>query len=162
MEKGALVPDEVTIQMLLERIVNSDCQKGFLLDGFPRTLAQANSLDQALSVQRIQLDVALAIDVSESELVRRLGGRLICRSCQVPYHQFSAPPKTEGLCDRCGGDLYQRDDDKPESVAKRIRVYQEQTYPLIEYYENQSKLCKIDGEQPMDVVAKALEAALGA
>lgn len=161
MGKGALVPDEVTIQMLLERIGNSDCQTGFLLDGFPRTLAQANSLDKALSVQGIQLDLALAIDVSESELLRRLGGRLICRSCQVPYHQYSAPSETEGKCDRCGGDLYQRDDDKPESVTKRIQVYQEQTHPLIEYYENQSKLRKVDGEQPMDVVAKALEAALG-
>ena len=160
MEKGALVPDEVTIQMLLERIDNSDCQTGFLLDGFPRTLAQADSLDKALSVQGIQLDLALAIDVAESELVRRLGGRLICRSCQAPYHQYSAPSETEGKCDRCGGDLYQRDDDKPESVTKRIQVYQEQTHPLIEYYGNQSKLRKVDGEQPMDAVAKALEAAL--
>ncbi len=161
MEKGALVPDAVTIQMLLERIGNSDCQTGFLLDGFPRTLEQANSLDQALSIQGIQLDLALAIDVSEAELVRRLGGRLICRSCQVPYHRYNAPPETDGRCDRCGGDLYQRDDDKPDSVAKRIQVYQEQTQPLIKYYENQSKLRKVDGEQSMDAVSRDLEGALG-
>ena len=156
MERGVLVPDAITIQMLLERIAQPDCQKGFLLDGFPRTLEQAQALDQVLREQGQQVDLVPYINVPPQELMRRLNGRLICRSCQTPYHRLTAPPQEAGKCDRCAGELYERDDDRPEAVQKRIEVYTRETYPLVEYYTQQEKLREVNGERTIDEVGQAL------
>ena len=160
MEKGLLVPDEITIKMILERIENPDCAKGVMLDGFPRTLEQAKALDKALSENGQSIDRVFYINVSTDELVRRLGGRFICRDCQTPYHQVSSPPKVEGKCDKCGGDLYQRADDNPETVKKRINVYTNETSPLIDYYKQADKLVEINGEGDIDNISKDIIAAL--
>jgi adenylate kinase len=160
MERGVLVPDSVTIDMVMEWVNARGGGGGFLLDGFPRTLAQAKALDTALA-DRGGLDRALNIRVSPGELVRRLSGRLICRRCQTPYHMDSAPPAHPGECDRCGGELYQRDDDKPEAVAKRLEVYFEQTEPLAEHYRKAGILREVGGEGPIEDVTQALMEALG-
>lgn len=162
MEKGLLVPDEITIQMILERISAEDCAGGYILDGFPRTLEQATALDGALERRGEAIDRVLYIKVSTEELVRRLGGRYICRQCQTPYHQVSSPPRVEGKCDRCGGELYQRADDSPETVRKRLDVYFAQTAPLIDYYQQAGKLVEIDGEGDIDGIGQRLIAALSA
>jgi adenylate kinase len=160
MEKGELVPDVVTIRVIRERISAPDCAKGFILDGFPRTLEQAKALDGALMDKGKAIDVVLYIKVSTEELVKRLSGRWICRNCQTPYHVINSPPKVPGKCDRCGGELYQRPDDSEEAVRNRLRVYSTQTAPLIEYYAGQGKLVEIDGEQEMEAVAREVMAAL--
>ncbi len=160
MEKGQLVPDQVTIQMVSLRLDQPDAARGMVLDGFPRTIAQAKALDDLLKQRTAKLDKVLYIRVSEEELVQRLGGRLICRNCQTPYNLVSAPPKVEGVCDRCGGPLYQRADDTPEAVRTRIRVYLKETTPLIDYYQRQKTLVEVDGEREIDQVGKALAAAL--
>lgn len=154
MEKGLLVPDEITINLILERIAAADCSKGFILDGFPRTLKQAQALDKALSEKSQGIDRALYIKVSEEELLRRLSGRWICRQCQTPYHIVYSPPKAAGKCDKCGGELYQRADDTVEAVKKRLEVYFAQTAPLIEYYQKVGKLVEIDGDQSIEEVGK--------
>ena len=161
MERGELVPDAVTIRVILERISAPDCAQGFILDGFPRTLEQADALDEALTERGQAIDVVLHIKVSTEELVRRLSGRWICRNCQTPYHVISSPPKVAGRCDRCGGELYQRPDDSEEAVRNRLRVYSTETAPLIEYYVGQGKLVEINGEQGVKAVAKEVMAALG-
>jgi adenylate kinase len=158
MEKGLLVPDEVVIKMILQRIAAPDCSQGFILDGFPRTLEQAQALDQALSANGI--DQVLYIKVSDEELIRRLSGRVLCRNCQAPYHVINNPPRMPGRCDLCGGDLYRRPDDAEETVRKRIEVYMAQTVPLIDYYAKMSKLTAVDGEQDIDAVSNDLLAAL--
>ena len=160
MEQGQLVPDEVTIQMIRQRTEEPDCRQGFVLDGFPRTLAQALALEGLLQERRVSLDRVLYIRVSEGELVQRLGGRLICRNCQTPYNLSTSLPRLEGTCDRCGGPLYQRADDTPGAVMNRIRVYLEETAPLIEHYLQQGVLAEVDGEQGISQVAQALAAAL--
>lgn len=160
MEKGLLVPDEITIRMILERIAAPDCAKGFILDGFPRTLQQAKALDEALGERGEAVEIAVYIIVSPEELVRRLSGRFICRSCQTPYHLVSSPPKVAGRCDRCGGELYQRPDDLPETVKKRIEVYFAETAPLIAYYEEAGKLVEINGDGGIEEVGEELGAAL--
>ena len=160
MEKGLLVPDEITIKMILERIDAPDCSKGVMLDGFPRTLEQAKALDQALGKKKQKIDRVFYIKVSTDELVRRLGGRFICRKCQAPYHKVSSPPKKEGICDKCGGELYQRADDTPETVRKRIDVYTKETSPLIDYYRKAKKLVEIKGEGNIDNITKDIIAAL--
>lgn len=160
MEKGELVPDEVTIQVILERISAPDCAKGVILDGFPRTLEQAKALDAALVEKGKAIDTVLYIKVSTEELVKRLSGRWICRNCQTPYHEINSPPKVSGVCDKCGGELYQRPDDSEEAVRNRLRVYSTQTAPLIEYYAGDGKLVEINGEQGVDAVAKEALAAL--
>ena len=151
-DKGALVPDDVTIRMILERLNEPDCAKGCLLDGFPRTIEQAKALDAALNERNQNVDEAISIDVSEEELVRRLGGRWLCRNCSTPYHSVSAPPKQEGVCDECGGPLYQRPDDSPETAEKRLAVYFEQTHPLLDYYDCQRKLESVNGEKTVEEV----------
>lgn len=158
MEKGLLVPDEVVIKMILQRIAAPDCSQGFILDGFPRTLEQAQALDQALSANGI--DQVLYIKVSDEELIRRLSGRVLCRNCQAPYHVINNPPRMPGRCDLCGGDLYRRPDDAEETVRKRIEVYMAQTVPVIDYYAKMSKLTAVDGEQDIDAVSNDLLAAL--
>ncbi|MCS7207745.1 MAG: adenylate kinase [Dehalococcoidia bacterium] len=159
MEKGLLVPDEVVIGMLLERLGRPDCQeRGCVLDGFPRTLPQAQALDTALrphGVERVVL-----VKVSEGELVRRLGGRWICKVCQRPYHLVSNPPKIAGRCDVDGGELFQREDDRPEAVRQRFQVYQEQTAPLVAYYRGQGKLVEVNGEGSLEAVHRAIVDAL--
>jgi adenylate kinase len=159
-EQGQLVPDEVTIRMINQRIDEPDCVNGVVLDGFPRTTAQATALGNLFESRGSKLERVLYIRVSEEELVQRLGGRILCRGCQTPYNLVSLPPKTSGLCDRCGGELYQRPDDTPEAVRNRIRVYLEETAPLIDYYREKGILREVDGEQKVDQVAKALHASL--
>ena len=159
MDKGLLVPDDLTVRMLLERINSPDCGKGYILDGFPRTLEQAKALDEALAKRGEAVERVLYVKVSTDELVRRLSGRLICRSCQTPYHQTASPPKVAGKCDRCGGELYQRADDSPETVRKRLEVFLASTAPLIDHYKKTGKLVEIDGEgEIQEVGRKAVKA----
>jgi adenylate kinase len=155
-DKGALVPDELTVRMLLDRLDRPDTQKGVLLDGFPRTVEQARALDQALAKRGQTVDKVLYINVGEEEVVRRLAGRWTCRQCGAVYHQTFSPPKKPGVCDNCGGELYQRDDDKPETVRNRLGVYTRQTAPLIDYYKGQDKLLEVNGEKEADAVGKDL------
>ncbi len=158
MEKGRLVPDEITIRMVLELILAPDCERGAILDGFPRNVNQAKALDEALARQAKAIDRVLYIKVSEAELVKRLGGRWICRQCQTPYHAIDSPPKVRGKCDRCGGELYQRPDDAPETVKKRLEVYFDETTPVIDYYMQADKLLAVDGEGSVDEVARRIVA----
>ncbi len=160
MDRGALVPDEVTIAMVKERIAKPDCQKGVILDGFPRTIEQARALDEALKAEGKKIDKVLYIKVSNEELIRRLSGRWICRNCQASFHEISRPPRQAGKCDECGGELYQRSDDTVETAQKRLAVYFEQTAPLIDYYKDAGVLVEINGEQPIEAVETALLAAL--
>lgn len=159
-DKGQLVPDDVTIQMILDRLTNADTASGVLLDGFPRTLEQARALDEALASEGKAIDRVMYIKVSTEELLIRLGGRWICRTCQTPYHVTAAPPKQAGVCDRCSGELYQRPDDSIETAKNRLDVYFNQTAPLIDYYSQRAKLEEINGEQPVDQVETELLAAL--
>jgi len=160
MDKGLLVPDEITIEMILGRISEPDCEKGFMLDGFPRTLEQAKALDEALRNRKESIDYVIYIKVSSEELVRRLSGRFICRKCQSPYHMVSSPPKVEGVCDKCGDELYQRSDDSEETVKKRLDVYFSETAPLIDYYKRSGKLVEIDGEGSIDRINESIMKAL--
>jgi adenylate kinase len=161
MERGVLVPDQITIEMVLERISAPDSAGGVILDGFPRNLKQAQALDEALSKQGKAIDKVVYIKVAKEELLERLSGRWICRVCQTPYHIPDSPPKVWGKCDKCGGELYQRPDDTEENVKKRLEVYSAQTAPLIDYYRRAGKLLEIDGEGGVDEVGKRIVAALG-
>ena len=161
MEKGELVPDEITIQMVLERIAAPDCGNGVIFDGFPRNLKQAEALDEALGEQGKMIDSVVYIKVSEAELLERLSGRWICRQCQAPYHGVNSPPKTPGKCDRCGGELYQRPDDMPETVKERLRVYFTETAPLIDYYTRTGKLLEVGGEGSVEDVRDRILTSLG-
>jgi len=156
MERGELVPDEVTIKMILQRIEMPDCVSGCLFDGFPRTLAQAEALDKGLADKGKSIDKVLYIKVSNEELLKRLGGRWLCQNCQTPYHLITAPPKVPGKCDKCGGELYQREDDKKETVKERLRVFFAQTIPIVDYYRGQSKLIEVNGNQGIQEVAKEI------
>ena len=161
-DKGALVPDEVAIRMILERLAQPDSQKGVLLDGFPRTLPQGEALDAALAAQGAQVDKAVYLKVSNEELLRRLGGRWLCRSCGAPYHVAFSPPREAGKCDRCGGELYQRADDTEETAKNRLKVFFDQTEPLIGYYQQRGTLVEVNGEQSVDAVRTDLMQVLGA
>ena len=160
MEKGMLVPDEITIRMVLERLSAPDCKGGVILDGFPRNLEQAEALDKALAGKAKGIDKVVYIKVSQEELLKRLSGRWICRNCQTPYHEVNSPPKVKGKCDKCGGELYQRPDDTAETVKKRLQVYFAQTAPLIDYYTKAGKLLERDGEGGVDAVSRRIVAAL--
>lgn len=160
MEKGMLVPDEITISMVLEHISAPECGPGVILDGFPRNLQQAKALDKALAEPAKSIDKVVYIKVSEEELLNRLSGRWICRNCQTPYHVISSPPQVWGKCDKCGGELYQRPDDTVETVKKRLQVYFAQTAPLIDYYTQAGKLLEIDGEGSVDEVSRRIMTAL--
>jgi adenylate kinase len=144
-ESGKLVPDEITIQIVLERISAPDCSEGVIFDGFPRNLKQAEALDKALSSLHSAIDLVIYIKVDEQILIERLSGRWICRKCQAPYHAVNSPPKVAGICDRCGGELYQRADDTIETIKKRLVVYQTETTPLIQYYSKMNKLREVNG-----------------
>ncbi len=145
MDEGKLVPDEVVVGIVRERLKEPDCTKGFILDGFPRTIPQAEALDKTLQEMGKGIDHVLSLEVDREELVRRLSGRRTCKRCGAMYHIIFDPPKKDGVCDRCGGELYQRDDDKEETIRERLRVYEEQTAPLIEYYRKKGLLRPIDG-----------------
>jgi adenylate kinase len=160
-DRGELVPDQLTVRMLLDRLDRPDTQKGVLLDGFPRTVDQAKALDDALKGRDQAVDKVLYINVGEEEVIARLGGRWTCRQCGAVYHQVFSPPKTPGRCDQCGGELYQRDDDKPETVRNRLSVYTQQTAPLVDYYRQAGKLLEVNGEQNAEAVGKDLLKAAG-
>lgn len=159
LERGVLVPDELTIQLMMSWITAPEQNGGFVLDGFPRTLPQAEALDSALEGSG-GLDRVLYVNVAEDELVRRLAGRYICRVCQTPYHQISSPPKESGKCDDCDGELYQRDDDKAEVVKRRLQVYFEETEPLVGHYRGSGVLREVDGEGTVEAVGDSLVEAL--
>lgn len=161
MDRGELVPDDVTIRMLLERLRQPDARKGFVLDGFPRNVAQARALDEALAREGLAIDLALHIAVSDDELVRRLSGRWMCRQCGAIYHETNNPPAVAGRCDRCGGELYQRDDDRPEVVRARLDK-QKPPADLLAYYRDTGKLVEVNGEQDVDAVTQTLLDAIGA
>ena len=156
MDQGALVPDELTCDLVMDRIQQDDCKNGFVLDGFPRTIPQAEALDAALGKINEKMDYAIDVDVPDENIVNRMSGRRACLNCGATYHLISIPPKVEGICDRCGSEIVLREDDKPETVQKRLKVYHEQTQPLIDYYKNQGILKSVDGTQPMDEVLKAI------
>ena len=160
MEKGQLVSDEITVKMVLDRLLAPDCESGAILDGFPRTVEQAGALDRALAEQGKEIDTVVYIKVPEEELIERLSGRWICRECQAPYHMVDSSPKVAGKCDRCGGVLYQRTDDSPETVKKRLEVYFAETAPLIDYYTRVGKLLEVGGVGGIDKVSERVLAAL--
>jgi adenylate kinase len=160
MDRGELVPDDVTIGMVMDRLRRSDCAGGALLDGFPRTIAQAEALDRALAEKGHRIGLVPNIAVPDEVLVERVSGRRLCRTCGESYHVIFNPPSEPGVCDSDGGELYQRDDDKPETVRQRLRVYWEQTSPLIDYYRDQGVLVEIDGDQSIDSVSADLRAAV--
>lgn len=160
MQRGELVPDDVTIAMVMDRLAQPDCSRGALLDGFPRTIAQAEALDKALAERGQRISVVPCITVPDEVLVERLSGRRVCRTCGEVYHIQYRPPCQDSVCDKDGGELYQRDDDKPETVRNRLKVYWAQTSPLIDYYTRKGLLVKIDGDQAPDQVESALRAAV--
>jgi len=160
MESGALVPDDVMVGLIAERLRQSDAAGGFILDGFPRTIAQAEALNRLLKDLGQSLDAVVYFDVPEGELLRRLTGRRLCRQCQTAYHTVSAPPKQAGVCDRCGGELYQRDDDSEATVQNRLGVYARQTAPLLDYYRGRGVLSTIKGDGAMSAIGAAIRRAV--
>ena len=161
MDQGMLVPDEITIGMLMDRIGQEDCINGYVLDGFPRTIPQAESLTKALAERGEKVDYAINVDVPDENIINRMSGRRACLGCGATYHITFNPPVKEGICDTCGQELVLRDDDKPETVKKRLDVYHQQTQPLIDYYKNAEVLAEVDGTQPMDAVFQGIVEILG-
>ena len=161
MDQGALVPDELTCDLVMDRISKDDAKNGFVLDGFPRTIPQAEALDAALTKAGASMDFAIDVDVPDENIVNRMSGRRACLNCGATYHIVSIPPKKEGICDNCGQELVLRDDDKPETVQKRLSVYHEQTQPLIDFYKKKGILRSVDGTVPMDEVFGSIVAILG-
>ena len=162
MDQGLLVPDELTVDLVIDRVNQEDCKNGYILDGFPRTIPQAESLDAALSKMGQKVDFAINVEVPDENIVSRMSGRRACTGCGATYHVKYNPPKTEDVCDACGEKLILRDDDKPETVSKRLKVYHEQTQPLIDYYTNAGVLVEVDGTLAMDDVFAAICKVLGA
>jgi len=160
MEKGMLVPDRITIRMVIERMATPDCDHGVILDGFPRNLNQAKDLDKALTRRKKAIDKVVYIKVRKEELLRRLSGRWICRNCQTPYHAINSPPKVWGKCDQCDGELYQRPDDTIETAKQRLQVYFAETFPLIDYFTQAGKILNINGEGSIDEVKNRIVTAL--
>ncbi len=161
MDQGLLVPDELTVKILLDRVAKDDCEKGYVLDGFPRTIPQAEVLEEALANIGDKIDFAIDVDVPDENIVRRMSGRRACLSCGATYHIEHVPPKAEGICDRCGKELVLRDDDKAETVKNRLNVYHEQTQPLIDFYEKKGVLKSVDGTVDMQDVFAAIVSILG-
>lgn len=161
MEKGDLVPDEVTIGIVEERLQEPDCANGFLLDGFPRTIAQAEAFDKFLKSNGIKLDAALNVDVDASILIRRMVGRRVCKTCGATYHVEFNPSKVSGVCDNCGSPLFQRPDDTEETAVNRLKTYDEQTAPLLDFYSKQNLLKTVNGDQDLDKVFNDIKATLG-
>lgn len=161
MDQGGLVSDKIVLGLVEERVKQPDCQGGFILDGFPRNTAQAEALDTMLSDMKMPLTVALAVDVDQSELLKRLTGRRTCKDCQQMYNIFFTPPKSDSKCDKCGGDLFQRDDDKEETIKKRLEVYNQQTAPLIDYYFRKNIMKSVQGTGSIEDIFTKVTAALG-
>ena len=161
MDQGMLVPDELTCDLVMDRIAQEDCAKGFVLDGFPRTIPQAEALTNALTKIGQAMDYAIDVDVPDENIVNRMSGRRACLNCGATYHVVFNPTKTEGVCDTCGNETVLRDDDKPETVQKRLSVYHDQTQPLIDYYKNMNILKSVDGTKPMNEVFSDIVAILG-
>ena len=161
MEKGELVPDEVTIKMLAERLSQPDCAGGVIFDGFPRTMEQAAALDQMMAQQNKSIDQAVYIEVPEEALLKRLCGRWTCKNCQAVYHETASPPKVAGKCDKCSGELYQRADDNEKTIRERLKVYFSQTTPLLDYYKGAGKLLAVDGTLEIKAVSDSIVKALG-
>ena len=161
MDQGLLVPDELTVRILLDRVAQDDCKNGYVLDGFPRTIPQAEVLDSELTKLGDHIDYAINVDVPDENIVKRMCGRRACLTCGATYHIEHVPPKKEGICDVCGSELVLRDDDKPETVKNRLNVYHEQTQPLIDFYTEKGVLKTVDGTVPMEEVFAAITAILG-
>lgn len=161
MNAGALVPDELVVDLVKDRLQQDDCKNGFLLDGFPRTIFQAEKLDEFLSESNLKMDIVINLKVEKAALIKRLTGRRVCKDCGASYHIVNIPPKKEGVCDICGGELIQRKDDNIETVENRINVYEEQTAPLIGYYKEAGSLVDFDGEASLDEVFDAIVQAIG-
>lgn len=161
MNAGALVPDELVVDLVKDRLQQDDCKNGFLLDGFPRTIFQAEKLDEFLSESNQKMDIVINLKVEKEALIKRLTGRRVCKDCGASYHIVNIPPKKEGVCDICGGDLIQRKDDNIETVENRINVYEDQTAPLIGYYKEAGSLVDFDGEASLDEVFDAIVQAIG-
>lgn len=161
MDAGQLVPDELVVDLVVDRIKDEDCMKGFILDGFPRTIPQAEALDYALNNQNEKIDYAINVDVPDENIITRMSGRRACVGCGATYHIVYNPTKVEGICDACGQNLILREDDKPETVKKRLEVYHEQTQPLIEHYEAKGALLTVDGTQDINDVFAAITRVLG-
>ncbi len=162
MDAGGLVPDELVIDLVVDRLTWEDAKNGYVLDGFPRTIPQAEALTKALAAKGEKIDAAIDVDVPDENIINRMGGRRACVSCGATYHIVNIPPKVEGKCDKCGADLILRDDDKPETVKNRLAVYHEQTQPLIDYYKAEGVLREVDGTVDMNDVFKAIVQVLGA
>ena len=160
MDQGMLVPDELTLELIMDRFTNDDCKNGYVLDGFPRTIPQAEALTKALADKNDAVDYAINVDVPDEAIVTRMSGRRACLTCGGTYHIKFNPTKVEGVCDACGGELVLRADDKPETVQKRLDVYHEQTQPLIDYYQTQNILKEVDGTLPLEDVFGAIIAIL--
>jgi adenylate kinase len=161
MDEGKLVPDELTVRILLDRVAKDDCKNGYVLDGFPRTIPQAEVLDEELTKLGDKIDYAINVDVPDENIVNRMSGRRACVTCGATYHIVHIPPKTAGICDKCGSELILRDDDAPETVLKRLGVYHEQTQPLIDFYENKKVLRTVDGTVDSAEVFKQITDILG-
>ena len=161
MDQGLLVPDELTVRIMLDRVAQDDCKNGYVLDGFPRTIPQAEVLDSELTKLGDHIDYAINVDVPDENIVKRMSGRRACLTCGATYHIEHVPPKKEGICDVCGSELVLRDDDKPETVKNRLNVYHEQTQPLIDFYTEKGVLKTVDGTVPMEEVFAAITAILG-
>ena len=161
MDQGALVPDELTVRILLDRVAKDDCKNGYLLDGFPRNIPQANVLEEALSKLGDKIDYAINVEVPDDNIIRRMSGRRACLACGATYHIEHVPPKKEGICDKCGEELVLRDDDRPETVGNRLQVYKDQTQPLIEFYEKKGVLHNVDGTKNMNEVFETIVTILG-
>ena len=161
MDQGLLVPDELTVRILLDRVAQDDCKNGYVMDGFPRTIPQAEVLDSELTKLGDHIDYAINVDVPDENIVKRMSGRRACLTCGATYHIEHVPPKKEGICDVCGSELVLRDDDKPETVKNRLNVYHEQTQPLIDFYTEKGVLKTVDGTVPMEEVFAAITAILG-
>ncbi len=162
MDQGKLVPDELTVKILLDRVAKEDCKAGYVLDGFPRTIPQAEVLDKAVAELNEKIDFAINVDVPDKNIINRMSGRRACLQCGATYHLVNIPPKAEGICDVCGGGLALRDDDQPETVKSRLAVYHEQTQPLIDYYNKKGILKEVDGTQDRNVVFEEIVHILGA
>ena len=161
MDQGLLVPDELVVDLVVDRVAADDCANGYVLDGFPRTIPQAEALDAALAKLGESMDYAINVEVPDENIVKRMSGRRACVACGATYHIEHIPPKTEGICDTCGKELILRDDDKPETVLKRLNVYHEQTQPLIDYYTGKGILKEVDGTKDMADVFSEIVAILG-
>ncbi len=161
MDKGLLVPDELTVKILMDRVAKEDCKNGYVLDGFPRNIPQAEVLDKALTELGDKIDYAIDVEVPDENIIKRMSGRRACTSCGATYHVEYVPPKKEGICDNCGEPLVLRDDDKEETVKNRLNVYHEQTQPLIEYYTKKNVLKTVDGTQDMQKVFEDITKILG-